>query len=600
LARLFYPSLFLATFAVAATLWSQREDRAVLLDLIGVQHASAQSPDPAMMSPNGMNPNGWGYPAMTVPGAGPQGQQSYVAGASMMAPAMSHEAPVRSNLWPATPPPALVQYQKSYANSAPPEMAAQYPGVQAGGPGMGTSISSIPVRQVSAIGEPPAANNGAPQAARATLGMPSPIAPADAYAPPQAGFATPQGSPAAMALSPSAGPVSLPAGPPVAPLGPSSSIPAAGYPVQPVQPQPPGPMNIAPPEAVEIGGAKVIAIVGSEYILAGEILGQVDELLAAKGQGIPEEELTKYRDELVKQRLEKAIQTKLILAEARRKVPPEGMKKIMEKLSEAFEAQEVPKAIEKMQVKDRAELDAKLREVGHSVDRQKRFFAEKNIAQDWVRQQVKADEEVTHEQLLAHYLEHATEYDFESRVRWEQVMVRVSKYPNKQAAWDAIAKAGNRILAGEKFSDVANAMSDGSTAKVGGAHPWTTQGSLSADAVDQALFTLPIGQLSPIIDDGKNLHIVRVIERVQAGRTPFPDVQAEIGNKIKKDRIEKQVHDYVTKLQTSTKIWTIFDGPDTGPTLKGSDFYTPAPTVPPVNADQRNAAPVSDVGPRYR
>ena len=34
-------------------------------------------------------------------------------------------------------------------------------------------------------------------------------------------------------------------------------------------------------------------------------------------------------------------------------------------------------------------------------------------------------------------------------------MVRFSKYPNKDAAYDAIARMGNQVLAGAPFADVA-------------------------------------------------------------------------------------------------------------------------------------------------
>ena len=49
---------------------------------------------------------------------------------------------------------------------------------------------------------------------------------------------------------------------------------------------------------------------------------------------------------------------------------------------------------------------------------------------------------------------------------------------------------------------------------------------------------LPIGSLSPILESETGLHIIRVVERRQAGRTPFLDVQNEIRKKMMDERFK--------------------------------------------------------------
>ncbi len=86
---------------------------------------------------------------------------------------------------------------------------------------------------------------------------------------------------------------------------------------------------------------------------------------------------------------------------------------------------------------------------------------------------------------------------------------------------------------GPAFAEIAKAKSDGFTAKDGGVHDWTTKGALQCKAIDEALFTLQVGQMSPILDSGPAFHIVRVLERKEAGRKPFTDVQADIRDRLK-------------------------------------------------------------------
>ena len=105
-------------------------------------------------------------------------------------------------------------------------------------------------------------------------------------------------------------------------------------------------------------------------------------------------------------------------------------------------------------------------------------------------------------------------------------MVRIDKYPSKAEAYAALARMGTQVvLAGRPLAEVAKAQSDGLTAGNGGQRDWTTKGSLVAEELDRALFGLPIGQLSPILESNSGFHIIRVIERQDAMRTPFADAQ---------------------------------------------------------------------------
>ena len=140
-------------------------------------------------------------------------------------------------------------------------------------------------------------------------------------------------------------------------------------------------------------------------------------------------------------------------------------------------------------------------------------------------------------------------------------MVRYSKYPTKAAAYEAIARMGNQVWAGAPFAQVAKAGSDGLTAADGGRWPWTSKGALTCQELDAALFTLPVGQLSPIIEDDKGYHIIRVTNREPEAVKPFLEAQVEIKKKIGDQRSQKQFREYLAKLEARTPVWTIFDDP---------------------------------------
>src|SRR4029079_1480444 len=117
-----------------------------------------------------------------------------------------------------------------------------------------------------------------------------------------------------------------------------------------------------------------------------------------------------------------------------------------------------------------------------------------------------------------------------------------------------------RPVRGAAFAEIAKKKSDGFNAKNGGLYDWTTKGALQCKAIDEALFTLQVGQMSPIIDSGPAFHIIRVLERKEAGRKAFTDVQADIRDRLKEQRYKKEAVKYLTTLRQDARIWTVFTG----------------------------------------
>jgi parvulin-like peptidyl-prolyl isomerase len=65
--------------------------------------------------------------------------------------------------------------------------------------------------------------------------------------------------------------------------------------------------------------------------------------------------------------------------------------------------------------------------------------------------------------------------------------------------------------------------------------------------------------MSKILEDEDGFHIVRVIERQDAGTVPFEEVQPSIKEKLQKERAEKRIRSYVEELRQKTLVWSILD-----------------------------------------
>ncbi len=314
---------------------------------------------------------------------------------------------------------------------------------------------------------------------------------------------------------------------------------------------------VAAPRLLE--GGQIVARIAGEIVLACDVSEGIEETLAANRDRFPPEQLEVVRLMLMKRNLDQIVDTKLLYAEARRTIPKENYAKIEEQIEKQFEQDRLPQLYKATKTTTRSELEAKLQEIGSSLERQKRAYGERLLAQQWLRQNIELDEEISHAEMLAYYQEHLAEYEFEAKARWEELAVRYDRYRDKAEAYRTIAEMGNAIWRGTALADIAKEKSDGPTASDGGQYDWTTRGSLVSQDLNRAIFTLPVGQLSPIIASETAFHIVRVLERRDAGRTSFVEAQVEIKKKLKQERRDKQIEQYMAKLRQESRVWSIFD-----------------------------------------
>jgi parvulin-like peptidyl-prolyl isomerase len=306
-------------------------------------------------------------------------------------------------------------------------------------------------------------------------------------------------------------------------------------------------------------GAQILARVGSEIILAADVAGPVNEMIQMNMDKIPPEQIELARRQLTKRFLDSRIETKLAYLDAKRTLPAEALTKVEKNISDAFDREEVEKLMKRAHADSRQELEAKLQSLGSSLELKRQTFIEQALAHQWMRQKIKVDGEVSHEEMRAYYHDHITEFETQAKARWEEIEIRFAKHPNKQEAYALIAQLGNRVLGGAPLGEVARQGSEGITAANGGQRDWANRGSLVSQELDNALFGLPMGELSQIIEDKTAFRIVRVLERKDAVRTPFLEAQVEIRKKIKDQRTEAEMKAFLERLRRQVPVWTVYD-----------------------------------------
>lgn len=316
--------------------------------------------------------------------------------------------------------------------------------------------------------------------------------------------------------------------------------------------------------------ALVVARVGPQVVLESDLMTpSMSEWFAKVTPGLTAEQIRELKNQVFKQMVRQYVESLIVYVDACRTIPEEKLPEIEKKVNEAFDQQQLPRLMKDAGVSSVGEYEQLLRSRGQSLDRIRKTFFERALAQQWMEQKVASDHEIPHADLIAYYQQNLSDYEFPAKAKFEQLMVRISPSRPRDEAWKRIAEMGNAVLTGRPFADVAREMSEGPTARQGGEYDWTNKGSLASKVVDTAIFSLPVGQMSTILEEESALHIVRVTERTDAGRVSFIEAQADIREQLRKDRKKKEIEAYLVRLRERTPVWTIYDEQPSGPVVAG-------------------------------
>jgi hypothetical protein len=324
--------------------------------------------------------------------------------------------------------------------------------------------------------------------------------------------------------------------------------------------------------------AAILAVVGRTPILLGDVKPKVEarinDVLSKTSQKIPEEQLHFARVNLVRGLLAQAIQNKMMResflldqvgSEAADK-HQEADAKLTSRARQMFFENEVPELKKQYKVEDLTLLDNELRKKGSSLAARRRDFVDAMLGHLYIRSKVEREPKVSIAEITEYFESNTAEFERPTRARWEQMSVLLANFDSRQAAHQAIWDMGREAYFGGNMQAVAREKSQEPFAGKGGLHDWTTKGSLASEKIDRQVFSIPLNAMSEIIEDNTGFHIVRVLEREEAGIIPLSEVQDEIRAKIRQEKIAQSQRKVMEDMQVRIPVWTLF--PDDTPRSK--------------------------------
>jgi len=173
-----------------------------------------------------------------------------------------------------------------------------------------------------------------------------------------------------------------------------------------------------------------------------------------------------------------------------------------------------------------------------------------------VEQAVGGMPEPTEDEIRAHFEAHKGEYTKEAQVCAQHILV-MPKEGVPDAKLEAIGKINQiraRIATGADFAAEAAAHSDCPSGKqAGGSLGWFSRGMMVKE-FDEAVFAMPVGGLSDIIETQFGFHIIYKADEESAGTPDFDEVHDKIRDFLRHAKRGEALEAYVDSLRDKAKI----------------------------------------------
>jgi len=150
----------------------------------------------------------------------------------------------------------------------------------------------------------------------------------------------------------------------------------------------------------------------------------------------------------------------------------------------------------------------------------------------------------SYEEIKTYFQENRAEFTSPERVEFRQIVCN-----SKEGA----QSLGARLAAGEDMGELAKKYSIAPEAENCGKVGWVARGDLD-ESMEKALFSLPIGRVSPVVKSPFGYHLFEVMDHRPAGPKELPEVIDTIEARLLQQRQERFYEKWLKKLRAESKV----------------------------------------------
>lgn len=207
-------------------------------------------------------------------------------------------------------------------------------------------------------------------------------------------------------------------------------------------------------------------------------------------------------------------------------------------------------------LKDMEELEKAVEGTGLVFEEWKDSIRKNMLQQELIRREIRPN--FSEEQVKEYYEKHKEEFVREERVFLAEIFCTIEGKPESEIpAIEERCKVLRRrvVEGGEDFAKMAQAFSDGSTAPQGGdlGGEGFKRGDLAPE-LEEAVFKLKRGELTPVIRVQTGFLILKLIHRYEEGQQPLENVKGEIQHRLFMEGLRPELRKYLTELREQSYV----------------------------------------------
>lgn len=358
-------------------------------------------------------------------------------------------------------------------------------------------------------------------------------------------------------------------GAPAGPVEPTSlpALPATVAP--PATPAPTADGTVSPVAAVSSNHAglddaatqvRVVAVIGSDVVITDDEVWQMVRQQAGEYVRLTGAERDAKEKEMFRKSLRMVIERELVIDDFMKKVKknkPQMLDEIYENAS-SMAARNLQGFKKANNLKNDEELAKAFRSQGLSFKSIQRMFERNAIMEMYVGNIIREERnKVGLAQIEQYYKAHADDKDLkvDDRAKWQYLFVPYTRFATPDEARKYTDGLLARVKAGEDFAAVAEKYGGEVCKQMKGEGVGEKRGEINPPQLEPTVFQMAPGQTSGVIQTDTGLHVVKVVEREQAGVKPFDDkTQALIRQKLMAQAKEKAQAKLIEELWRKTTV----------------------------------------------
>jgi peptidyl-prolyl cis-trans isomerase C len=187
-----------------------------------------------------------------------------------------------------------------------------------------------------------------------------------------------------------------------------------------------------------------------------------------------------------------------------------------------------------------------------------RVEMKKEIAiQNLIEKEIIPSLSVTEEEKKKFYQDNAARMTHPQQFRAAHILIGTGEKPTAEQEAEAKKKAAaihGMLEAGQDFADLARRNSDDPGSKDnGGELPWMSPGQTVPPFEAAALALLP-GQLSGVVETQFGYHIIRLLEKREAGAMSYEEAEGRIDEFLKRRGLQQKIEAELERLRAAARV----------------------------------------------